>query len=117
MSRPVDIFYRPVKTFRLPDKCSAKNVLDRTITPISMGITINRCAGKYVLQLYPACPRCQGPFTAVRLLLKCNTFSPQRVQRRAALRTYGPLQITTDITVFISRDFFDLCLENKARPS
>jgi hypothetical protein len=83
-------FTRPAKTLRPPDKYSASIVLDRAITRLRMGTTLlPGGAGKYVLGLDPACPRCLEPLTAPHMLLHCETYKAQRDQLQAALHSHG----------------------------
>ncbi|KAH3809812.1 hypothetical protein DPMN_138192 [Dreissena polymorpha] len=63
-------FARPVKTLRPPDKYSASILLDRAIPRLRMGTTLLRGgAGKFVVGVDPACPRCLEPLTAPHMLL------------------------------------------------
>ncbi|KAH3838263.1 hypothetical protein DPMN_111671 [Dreissena polymorpha] len=68
-------FARPVKTLRPPDKYSASIVLDRAFTRLRMGTTLlTSGAGKYVLGVDPACPRCLESLTAPHVLLNCQNY-------------------------------------------
>ncbi|KAH3709061.1 hypothetical protein DPMN_068521 [Dreissena polymorpha] len=46
-------------------------------------------AGKYVLCVDPACPRCQEPLTAPHMLLHCPNHKVQRDHLEAALHSHG----------------------------
>ncbi|KAH3770220.1 hypothetical protein DPMN_171504 [Dreissena polymorpha] len=65
-------------------------VLDRAITRLRMGTTLlPGGAGKYVLGIDPACPRCQEPLTAPHMLLHCPNHKAQRDHFAAALHSHG----------------------------
>ncbi|KAH3724311.1 hypothetical protein DPMN_050127 [Dreissena polymorpha] len=86
MSSRRHTFTRPAKTLRPPDRYSASIVLDRAITRLRMGTTLlPGGAGKYVLGIDPACPRCQEPLTAPHMLLHCPNHKAQRDHLEAAL--------------------------------
>ncbi|KAH3864329.1 hypothetical protein DPMN_027346 [Dreissena polymorpha] len=83
-------FTRPVKTLRPPDKYSASIVLDRAITRLRMVTTLLPSdAGKYVLGVDPACPRCQEPLTVPHMLLHCQNHKAQRDHLKTALHSHG----------------------------
>ncbi|KAH3737734.1 hypothetical protein DPMN_044328 [Dreissena polymorpha] len=46
-------------------------------------------AGKYVLGVDLACPRCQEPLAAPHMLLRCQYHKAQRDQLEAALHSHG----------------------------
>ncbi|KAH3848083.1 hypothetical protein DPMN_090431 [Dreissena polymorpha] len=77
-----------MKTLRPPDKYSASIVLDRAITRLRMGTTLlPGGAGKYVLGLDPACPRCLEPLTAPHV----PYYQALSDQLQAALHSHGPV--------------------------
>jgi hypothetical protein len=91
-------FNRPAKTLRPPDRYSASIVLDRAITRLRMGTTLlPGGAGKYVLGIDPACPRCQEPLTAPHMLLHCPNHKVQRDHLEAALHSHGLVLNLTNV--------------------